>query len=65
MGLRDIPLWNFSSIGGIIFRTLRRISRVLGDILGDSPGIGITMSRFVYGVVGWKIIMVGCCGQHE
>lgn len=34
-----VPLWNFSSIGGTSFRTLRRISRVALDILTSSCDI--------------------------
>jgi hypothetical protein len=34
-----IPLWNFSSIGGTIFLTRRRMSFVAWDISGDWDGI--------------------------
>ena len=34
-----LPLWNFSSIGGTIFLTLRRMSFVAVDISGDWAGI--------------------------
>ena len=33
---REVPLWNFSSIGGTIMRTFLRSSLVVGDMLGVS-----------------------------
>lgn len=36
----NLPLWNFSSIGGTIFLALKRRSLVERDIFGDSFDIG-------------------------
>ena len=33
VSLNNLPLWNFSSMGGTIMRTLRRRSLVVADIL--------------------------------
>lgn len=52
------PLWNFSSMGGTIFRTFIRMSRVACDILGASPDIGSDRTQEMGGVCGAESVKV-------